>query len=124
MASEAVVNYVALLGWSPKDGSEKLGIDELVARFDLANVNRKGAHFDLEKCNWLKAQCLIQMPMARYVALAKPGRSGQSKIHDCALSVIKRAGVRQYWGHSQRLTNVHRPRHRASDVQQFHAIER
>jgi hypothetical protein len=32
----------------------------LVARFDLANVNRKGAHFDLEKCNWLNAQCLIQ----------------------------------------------------------------
>jgi len=71
-APEAVVNYIALLGWSPKDGTEKLGIDELIARFDFAAVNRKGAHFDLEKCNWLNAQHLMQMPMERYLALARP----------------------------------------------------
>ncbi len=71
-APEAVVNYVALLGWSPKDGSEKLSVEELVARFDLAQVNRKSAHFDLEKCNWLNAQHLMHAPLERYVALARP----------------------------------------------------
>ena len=71
-APEAVVNYIALLGWSPKDGSEKLSIDELIARFDFAAVNRKGAHFDLEKCNWLNAQYLMHLPMERYLALARP----------------------------------------------------
>ncbi|MEQ1861276.1 MAG: glutamate--tRNA ligase family protein [Chthoniobacteraceae bacterium] len=71
-APEAVVNYIALLGWSPKDDSEKLSIEELTARFDFAGVNRKGAHFDLEKCNWLNAQYLMHMPMERYVALARP----------------------------------------------------
>ncbi len=71
-APEAVVNYVALLGWSPKDGSEKLSVEELIARFDLAQVNRKSAHFDLEKCNWLNAQHLMHAPRARYLALARP----------------------------------------------------
>jgi len=71
-APEAVVNYVALLGWSPKDGSEKLSLEDLVARFDFSAVNRKGAHFDLEKCNWLNAQYLMHAPPERYLELARP----------------------------------------------------
>ena len=71
-APEAVANYLCLLGWSPKDDSEKLELSEVVSRFDFANVNRKSAHFDLEKCNWLNAQYLMHMPMERYVTLARP----------------------------------------------------
>lgn len=71
-APEAVANYLCLLGWSPKDDREKLDLVEVVERFDLANVNRKSAHFDLEKCNWLNAQHLQAMPLARYRALAEP----------------------------------------------------
>ena len=48
----AVLNYFCLLGWSPKDDREIMPREEIVARFDLANVNRKGAHFDLAKCDW------------------------------------------------------------------------
>lgn len=71
-APEAVRNYFCLLGWSPKDDSEVLPIEEIVARFDLANVNRKGAHFDLAKCDWFNAQYIQQMPMERYRELAQP----------------------------------------------------
>ena len=71
-APEAVVNYIALLGWSPKDDTEKMSLSELISRFDFDAVNRKGAHFDLEKCNWLNAQYLMHMPMERYLALARP----------------------------------------------------
>jgi glutamyl-tRNA synthetase len=69
---EAVLNYFCLLGWSPKDDREIMPREEIVARFDLANVNRKGAHFDLAKCDWFNAQYLQQMPMERYRALALP----------------------------------------------------
>lgn len=69
---EAVLNYFCLLGWSPKDDREVIPREELVARFDLANVNRKGAHFDLAKCDWFNAQYLAQMPMERYCELAEP----------------------------------------------------
>ena len=71
-APEAVLNYFCLLGWSPKDDREVLPREEIVARFDLANVNRKGAHFDLAKCDWFNAQYLAQMPLERYRELAAP----------------------------------------------------
>jgi glutamyl-tRNA synthetase len=69
---EAVCNYLCLLGWSPKDDREKIGREELIQRFDLANVNRKAAVFDLAKCDWLNSQYLQQMPMARYIELVQP----------------------------------------------------
>ena len=69
---EAVLNYFCLLGWSPKDDREIMPREEIVARFDLANVNRKGAHFDLAKCDWFNAQYLAHMPMERYRELAAP----------------------------------------------------
>ncbi len=71
-APEAVLNYLCLLGWSPKDDSEKLDLEHIVERFDLANVNRKAAVFDLAKCDWLNAQYIQQMPMARYWELSRP----------------------------------------------------
>jgi glutamyl-tRNA synthetase len=71
-APEAVNNYLCLLGWSPKDDREVLPIEEVIARFDLANVNRKAAVFDMAKCDWLNAQYIQQMPMERYRELAQP----------------------------------------------------
>lgn len=71
-APEAVRNYFCLLGWSPKDDREILPLDEIIARFDLPAINRKGAHFDLAKCDWFNAQYLQQMPMERYRELALP----------------------------------------------------
>jgi len=71
-APEAVRNYFCLLGWSPKDDREILSLEEIVARFDLAAINRKGAHFDLAKCDWFNAQYIQQMPMHRYRELAQP----------------------------------------------------
>jgi len=68
----AVCNYLCLLGWSPKDDSEKLDIQQVVERFDLANVNRKAAVFDLAKCDWLNSQYIQQMPLGHYRELAQP----------------------------------------------------
>jgi glutamyl-tRNA synthetase len=89
-APEAVANYIALLGWSPKDGAEELSMAELVARFDLGQVNRKSAHFDFEKCKWLNAQHLMHMAPERYLALARPwlGRAGISCGEDAALAPV------------------------------------
>ncbi|MDB6150967.1 MAG: gltX1 [Chthoniobacter sp.] len=69
---EAVRNYLCLLGWSPKDDRELMPIEDVVARFDLANVNRKGAHFDLAKCDWISAQTIQHMSSERYRELAQP----------------------------------------------------
>ncbi len=50
---EALVNYLALLGWSPGDDREVLDRDELIAAFDLARVSSNPAAFDTEKLTWL-----------------------------------------------------------------------
>ncbi len=50
---EALINFVALLGWNPKTDQEVFSLDELTAQFGFEKVNRAGAVFDLEKLDWL-----------------------------------------------------------------------
>jgi glutamyl-tRNA synthetase len=68
---EAVRNYLCLLGWSPKDGREKLAIEEVIRLFDFAHVNRKAASFDHEKCWWLNGQYALELPDDRHRAMAR-----------------------------------------------------
>ncbi|HEX9044334.1 MAG TPA: glutamate--tRNA ligase [Candidatus Limnocylindrales bacterium] len=58
---EALVNYLALLGWSTGTEEEVLSLDELSARFDLAAVNRAGAIFDPERLAWLNGQWIRRL---------------------------------------------------------------
>jgi glutamyl/glutaminyl-tRNA synthetase len=51
-----VVNYLCLLGWSPKDNREKLSLAEVVERFDLPQILRHNARFDYEKLLWLQGE--------------------------------------------------------------------
>jgi glutamyl-tRNA synthetase len=69
---DAVRNYLSLLGWSPKDNREILSLEETVRLFDLEKINRKNAHFDLEKCLWLNSQYILQTPPERFLQLALP----------------------------------------------------
>ena len=68
----AVRNYLSLLGWSPKDNREVLDLEETVRLFDLAKVNRKNAHFDLEKCLWFNTQYLHKASLAHFRTLSLP----------------------------------------------------
>ena len=68
---EAVVNYLSLLGWSPKDESEIMPIGEIIERFDLPQINRANARFDTEKMQWMAYEHLRHLPMDRYCKLAR-----------------------------------------------------
>jgi glutamyl-tRNA synthetase len=59
---EALVNFLALLGWSPGDDTEVMEADELIRRFSLEGVNKKGSVFDAEKLEWLNGQYLHRLP--------------------------------------------------------------
>ena len=52
----AVVNYLCLLGWSPKDNREKLPLAEVIQRFDLPQILRHNAKFDMTKLEWLAGE--------------------------------------------------------------------
>ncbi len=71
-APEAVINYLCLLGWSPKDNREFLTVEEIRELFTLDHVNRRNAVFDLDKCFWLNGQHLIHMPLERFADLTLP----------------------------------------------------
>ncbi len=69
---EAVCNYLALLGWSPKDDREKLSPDEVTALFDFDHLNHSNAKFDLEKCRWLNGQYIGELSPDAFLAKAAP----------------------------------------------------
>lgn len=60
---EAIINFVALLGWNPGEGStqEIFSMEELVEKFDFAHVHKGGAVFDLKKLDWLNSQYIKKM---------------------------------------------------------------
>jgi glutamyl-tRNA synthetase len=68
----AVVNFIALLGWSPKSEDEIFTLDELVDRFSLEAVNRSPARFDPEKCAWVNQQHLLKLAPEAFAEAAKP----------------------------------------------------
>lgn len=69
---EAVLNYLALLGWSPGGRQEILNPSEIQELFDLKSISRRNVVFDLDKCLWINRQHLIQMSLDRFAELALP----------------------------------------------------
>ncbi len=69
---EAVVNYVALLGWSPEDNQEKFTLEELIERFDYRKINKSPAVFDMGKLRWLNSEYIKQMDPESYYLRAIP----------------------------------------------------
>lgn len=69
---EAVVNFLALLGWNPGDDREIFSMDDLVKEFSIDHCSRKGAKFDYEKGKWFNHEYLMNMDDARLAGLFKP----------------------------------------------------
>ncbi len=65
---EAMVNYLALLGWNPGSEREIFGFDELVREFRLQRVQKAPAMFDWDKLDWLNGQYIRQLPDAELAA--------------------------------------------------------
>ena len=59
----AVINYLSLLGWSPKDDTEVMPVAELIERFDLSGVQRANARFDMVKLDWQNYEHIRAMPV-------------------------------------------------------------
>lgn len=69
-APEAVLNFLCLLGWSPKNNREIISREELVELFDLPQILRHNARFDYEKLVWMNGQYLATMSSERFYELA------------------------------------------------------
>ncbi|MGN0818899.1 MAG: glutamate--tRNA ligase [Christensenellaceae bacterium] len=69
---EAIVNYIALLGWCPKDNSEKMTIDEMIEKFSLEGVSKSPSIFDETKLKWLNGEYLKAMDDDEFFTVAQP----------------------------------------------------
>lgn len=70
--SEAIVNYIALLGWSPPDNREIFTLDELAEVFDLSGISKSPAIFDEAKLRWMNAEYLRAMTAEEFANIAQP----------------------------------------------------
>ncbi|MBQ5446356.1 MAG: glutamate--tRNA ligase [Lachnospiraceae bacterium] len=69
---EAVVNYIALLGWSPEDNEEIMSLQELIEKFDYHHVNKSPAVFDIVKLKWMNGEYIKAMDNEKFYEIAMP----------------------------------------------------
>ena len=69
---EAIVNFVALLGWSPEDNQEIMSLEELVQKFDYRHMSKSPAVFDMTKLRWMNGEYIKAMDDDKFYAMAEP----------------------------------------------------
>ena len=69
---DAIINYIALLGWSPKDDSEKMSFAELEQKFDISGINKSPSIFDPMKLAWLNSLYIKEMTAEDFASYATP----------------------------------------------------
>lgn len=70
--TEAVVNFVALLGWSPADNQEIMSLDELIEKFDYHHMSKSPAVFDFTKLKWMNGEYIKKMDFDDFYNMAEP----------------------------------------------------
>ena len=69
---EALINYLALVGWNPGDDREFFTMDELVQAFDIKRLNNAPGIFDMDKLTWFNAEYIRKMPFDEYLQMVAP----------------------------------------------------
>lgn len=69
---EAIVNYIALLGWCPKDNREKMTLEEMADAFDTSGISHSSSIFDEAKMRWLNGEYLKAMSEEEFFDVARP----------------------------------------------------
>lgn len=69
---EAIINYIALLGWCPKDNQEIFTLDELCKVFDISGISKSPSVFDYDKLDWFNAEYIRNMSVEEFAQVADP----------------------------------------------------
>ena len=70
--TDAVVNFVALLGWSPEDNEEIMSLEQLIRKFDYHHINKAPAVFDFTKLKWMNGEYIKALPFETFYEKAEP----------------------------------------------------
>lgn len=69
---EAIINYIAFLGWSPKTNQEFFTLEELVRAFDIKNISQSPSCYDIKKLEWYNKHYIMQMDDEKYLKFIRP----------------------------------------------------
>lgn len=69
---EAIINYLALLGWTPPDNREIFSLDELVNFFNVKGISKAPAVYDIKKLRWINAHYIKEMPLDDFIKFVTP----------------------------------------------------
>lgn len=69
---EAIVNFIALLGWSPEENREIFTLEELIQEFDYTRINKSPSVFDMNKLKWMNGEYIKAMDFDRFYEMALP----------------------------------------------------
>lgn len=104
---EAVINFLALLGWNPGNNQEIMSMDELVQLFDLAHCSKSGAKFDYEKGKWFNHEYIMKRSNADLATLCMPivAANGVEATLEQVEAVVALTKERinilpEFWGHA------------------------
>ncbi|MBQ3890081.1 MAG: glutamate--tRNA ligase [Lachnospiraceae bacterium] len=70
--TEAIINFIALLGWSPEDNEEFFTLDELIKKFDYHRINKSPSVFDVNKLRWMNSEYIKKMSDDAFLEMAMP----------------------------------------------------
>ena len=80
---EAIINYIALLGWAPKDTREIFSLEDLVKEFDVSGISKSPSVFDYDKLAWVNAEHIKLMDEETFLSHAKPFYDKAGVRPDC-----------------------------------------
>lgn len=105
---EALINFLAFLGWNPGTEQELFSLEELVAAFDLSRVNKAGARFSFDKAQWFNQQYILKMTDEELAAHVRPQVTDHGHPIDearlvriCGLVKERIPSLDAFWGAAQ-----------------------
>ncbi len=101
---EALLNYIAVLGWTPPSEKEILSLEEMIAEFDLKDQHKSGAVFDLEKLQWFNRHYIMRLSDDDFARYAEPTLKRATKERQ--LTWIERIGKRVLGVIRERISNT------------------
>ncbi len=99
---EAIINYIALLGWAPKDNQEMFTLKELVENFSIDGISKSPAVFDYDKLEWFNGEYIKKMTVEEFAAVSDPYFT--QALGDKELDRLKLAAILQQ--RTTRLTQI------------------
>lgn len=80
---EAIINYIALLGWAPTDNQEIFSMEELIKAFDPKGISKSPSVFDYDKLEWMNGEYIKKMDSENFLKNAKPYYEKHNVSSDC-----------------------------------------